>query len=175
MTMRDVAIAAGVSPKTVSNVVNDYVHVRPETRALVQRYVEELGYRPQAVGRQLRRGRTGAIALAVPHVDMPYFADLAALLAGQRVHDWVVGDQVAQQFQRPSDRPPIHDHLGHVGHIARALPQQPAVLRLVLPGRPRQRHVQGFPDRSQELPHVVGHRRAHRSTAVPHHSGCSVA
>jgi len=78
--MRDVAIAAGVSPKTVSNVVNDYVHVRPETRALVQRYVEELGYRPQAVGRQLRRGRTGAIALAVPAIEMPYFADLAGLL-----------------------------------------------------------------------------------------------
>jgi LacI family repressor for deo operon, udp, cdd, tsx, nupC, and nupG len=80
VTMRDVAIAAGVSPKTVSNVINDYVHVRPETRALVQRYVAELGYRPQAVGRQLRRGRTGAIALAVPGIDMPYFADLAALL-----------------------------------------------------------------------------------------------
>jgi LacI family repressor for deo operon, udp, cdd, tsx, nupC, and nupG len=80
VTMRDVALAAGVSPKTVSNVVNDFVHVRPETRALVQRYVEELGYRPQAVGRQLRRGRTGAIALAVPGIAMPYFADLAALL-----------------------------------------------------------------------------------------------
>jgi len=80
VTMRDVAMAAGVSPKTVSNVINDYVHVRPETRALVQRYVEELGYRPQAVGRQLRRGRTGAIALAVPGIDMPYFADLAGLL-----------------------------------------------------------------------------------------------
>ncbi len=80
VTMRDVAIAAGVSPKTVSNVVNDYVHVRPETRALVQHHVEALGYRPQAVGRQLRRGRTGAVALAVPGIDMPYFADLAALL-----------------------------------------------------------------------------------------------
>jgi DNA-binding LacI/PurR family transcriptional regulator len=78
--MRDVAIAAGVSPKTVSNVVNDYVHVRPETRALVQRHVEELGYRPQAVGRQLRQGRTGAIALAVPGIASPYFADLAGLL-----------------------------------------------------------------------------------------------
>jgi len=61
--MRDVAIAAGVSPKTVSNVVNDYVHVRPETRARVQRHVDAMGYRPQAVGRQLRRGRTGSIAL----------------------------------------------------------------------------------------------------------------
>jgi LacI family transcriptional regulator, repressor for deo operon, udp, cdd, tsx, nupC, and nupG len=80
VTMRDVASAAGVSPKTVSNVVNGYAHVRPETRALVQRHVDALGYRPQAVGRQLRRGRTGAIALAVPGIDMPYFADLAALL-----------------------------------------------------------------------------------------------
>jgi DNA-binding LacI/PurR family transcriptional regulator len=78
--MRDVASAAGVSPKTVSNVVNGYVHVRPETRALVQQHVDALGYRPNAVGRQLRRGRTGAIALAVPGIDMPYFADLAALL-----------------------------------------------------------------------------------------------
>lgn len=78
--MRDVALAAGVSPKTVSNVVNDYVHVRPETRALVRRYIEELGYRPQAVGRQLRRGRTATIALAVPHIATPYFADLAARL-----------------------------------------------------------------------------------------------
>ena len=81
--MRDVAIAAGVSPKTVSNVVNDYVHVRPETRALVKRHVEALGYRPQAAGRQLRRGRTGSIALAVPGIAMPYFADLAALLVGE--------------------------------------------------------------------------------------------
>ena len=81
--MRDVAIAAGVSPKTVSNVVNDYVHVRPETRALVQRHVDALGYRPQAVGRQLRRGRTGSVALAVPRIGMPYFADLAALLVGE--------------------------------------------------------------------------------------------
>lgn len=78
--MRDVAMAAGVSPKTVSNVVNGFVHVRPETRALVQQHVDALGYRPSAVGRQLRRGRTGTIALAVPGIDVPYFADLAALL-----------------------------------------------------------------------------------------------
>ncbi len=80
--MRDVAIAAGVSPKTVSNVVNGYVHVSEETRTRVQQHVEALGYRPQAVGRQLRRGRTGAIALAVPGIAVPYFADLAAHLVG---------------------------------------------------------------------------------------------
>ena len=69
VTMRDVAIAAGVSPKTVSNVVNDYVHVRPETRALVQRYVQELGYRPQAgscAGDALARSRWPSRASPAP-------------------------------------------------------------------------------------------------------------
>jgi LacI family repressor for deo operon, udp, cdd, tsx, nupC, and nupG len=82
VTMRDVAVAAGVSPKTVSNVVNDYAYVRPETRERVLRHVRALNYRPHSAGRQLRRGRTGQIALAVPGIAMPYFADLAALLVG---------------------------------------------------------------------------------------------
>ncbi|SDQ36677.1 transcriptional regulator, LacI family [Quadrisphaera sp. DSM 44207] len=89
--MRDVALAAGVSPKTVSNVVNGYVHVRAETRERVQRVVDELGYRPQAAGRQLRRGRSGLVALAVPGIDMPYFADLARhLVTAARAHDLTV-------------------------------------------------------------------------------------
>ncbi|ROP27088.1 LacI family transcriptional regulator [Pseudokineococcus lusitanus] len=79
-TVRDVALAAGVSPKTVSNVVNGYAHVRPETRDRVLEHVRALGYRPSAAGRQLRQGRTGMVALAVPGIDMPYFADLSALV-----------------------------------------------------------------------------------------------
>ena len=79
-TVRDVALAAGVSPKTVSNVVNGYAHVSPGTRERVQHHIDALGYRPQAAGRQLRQGRTGMVALAVPGIDMPYFADLASLL-----------------------------------------------------------------------------------------------
>ncbi len=78
--MRDVARAAGVSVKTVSNVVNGFAHVRPDTRARVQEQIEALQYRPQAVGRHLRQGRTGMITLAVPEIDLPYFADLAARL-----------------------------------------------------------------------------------------------
>ncbi len=80
-TIRDVAAAADVSPKTVSNVVNGYVHVHPETRRRVQDAIEALGYRPSAVGRQLRSGRTGMVALAVPTIAAPYFADLAGHVA----------------------------------------------------------------------------------------------
>lgn len=80
MTVRlsDVAARAGVSVKTVSNVVNGYVHVRPETRARVQAALDELGYRPNLSARTLRRGRSGLVALAVPSLEAPYFAELAA-------------------------------------------------------------------------------------------------
>ena len=57
--LQDVADRAGVSVKTVSNVVNGYVHVAPETRARVQAVLDETGYRPNLSARQLRTGRTG--------------------------------------------------------------------------------------------------------------------
>ncbi|WP_225215557.1 LacI family DNA-binding transcriptional regulator [Cellulomonas avistercoris] len=75
--MQDVARRAGVSNKTVSNVVNDHPHVRPETRARVQHVIAELGYRPNLSARGLRSGRTGVIGLAVPQLRQPYFAELA--------------------------------------------------------------------------------------------------
>ncbi|MBO3087962.1 LacI family transcriptional regulator [Cellulomonas dongxiuzhuiae] len=77
VTMQEVARRAGVSNKTVSNVVNDHPHVRPETRARVQQAIAELGYRPNLSARGLRSGRTGVIGLAVPQLRQPYFAELA--------------------------------------------------------------------------------------------------
>jgi DNA-binding LacI/PurR family transcriptional regulator len=75
--MRDVAEHAGVSVRTVSNVVSGYTHVSPATRARVQRSLDELGYRMDFLARGLRSGRTGFIALAVPFLAEPYFAELA--------------------------------------------------------------------------------------------------
>jgi DNA-binding LacI/PurR family transcriptional regulator len=75
--LADVAALAGVSIKTVSNVVNAHPQVHEDTRSRVQAAIGQLGYRPHAVGRQLRRGRTGLIALALPELDVPYYAELA--------------------------------------------------------------------------------------------------
>ncbi len=74
---RDVAALAGVSQRTVSNVVRGYVHVRPETRSRVRQAIDELGYRPNPSARSLRDSRTGIIGLAVPEIAAPYFAELA--------------------------------------------------------------------------------------------------
>lgn len=78
--LKDVAQRAGVSVKTVSNVVNGYVHVSERTRSLVQHAIDELGYRPNLTARSLRSGRSGVVALAVPELDVPYFAELARLV-----------------------------------------------------------------------------------------------
>lgn len=80
VTLHDVARLAEVSIKTVSNVINDYPHIRPATREKVEAAIAELGYTPNLTARNLRSGRTGAIALALPDLGLPYFAELAALV-----------------------------------------------------------------------------------------------
>jgi len=76
--LSDIAGRAGVSVKTVSNVVHGYPHVSTETRARVQRIIDELGYQPNLSARGLRQGRTGLVALALPWLSQPYFAELAS-------------------------------------------------------------------------------------------------
>lgn len=76
-TMRDVARVAGVSPKTVSNVINDHPHVRSHVRERVRKAIVELDYRPNQSARGLRYGKTGVIGLAVPSLRENYFAELA--------------------------------------------------------------------------------------------------
>ncbi|NVM99128.1 LacI family DNA-binding transcriptional regulator [Arthrobacter sp. SDTb3-6] len=76
-TVKDVAARAGVSPKTVSNVVNGLVPVSEGTRARVEAALAELDYVPNLSARGLRNGRTGVIALALPDLATPYSAELA--------------------------------------------------------------------------------------------------
>lgn len=91
VTLRHVAEQAGVSIRTVSNVVNDFPHVAPQTRARVQQVLEELGYQPNAAARTLRRGRTGMIALVLPELDVPYFAELTrAVIEQANTHGYTV-------------------------------------------------------------------------------------
>lgn len=80
VTLREVAAAAGVSIRTVSNVVNGFAKVAPQTRERVERAIAELDYRPNAVARSLRQGRSHLIALVLPELDVPYFAELSRLV-----------------------------------------------------------------------------------------------
>jgi DNA-binding LacI/PurR family transcriptional regulator len=79
--LQDVADLAGVSMKTVSNVVRGYKHVSPSTRERVQRAIDDLDYRPNLMGRRLATGRTGLLALSFSNVGIPYFAELSRLVS----------------------------------------------------------------------------------------------
>ena len=101
-TLHDVARLAGVSIKTVSNVINDYPHIRPATREKVEKAIAELGYTPNLTARNLRSGRTGAIALAVPDLGLAYFAELAAavIAEAERAHLVVLIEQTGGDRDR---------------------------------------------------------------------------
>lgn len=75
--LRDVAERAGVSPRSVSNVVNGFHYVSPQMRAKVEAAIADLDYQPNLLARSLRRGRTGVIGLLVPEIGVPYFGELA--------------------------------------------------------------------------------------------------
>jgi len=76
-TIHDVARLAEVSIKTVSNVMNDYPHIRPATRQRVLDAIATLDYKPNLSARGLRSGKTGLLSLIIPDLRNPYFAELA--------------------------------------------------------------------------------------------------
>jgi LacI family transcriptional regulator len=72
-TIRDVALAAGVSLGTVSNVLNHPEIVAADTRARVMDAIERIGFVRNHAARQLRGERSRAIALVVLDIDNPFF------------------------------------------------------------------------------------------------------
>lgn len=81
--LRDVAARAGVSPRSVSNVINGFHYVSPGMRAKVQAAIDELDYQPNLLARSLRKGHTGTVGLLLPQLSVPYFAELAHHLVEQ--------------------------------------------------------------------------------------------
>jgi LacI family transcriptional regulator len=75
-TMRDVAMHAGVSTKTVSRVVNNDRYVSSDVRLRVEQAIDELQYVPNMLAVTFRTGRDAAIGVAVPGVGDPFFAGI---------------------------------------------------------------------------------------------------
>lgn len=100
VTRDDVARRAGTSSAVVSYVVNNGPRgVSEPARQRVLAAMEELGYRPNALARALRSASNPVLALVVPDIANPFFAELAlaiekaafemgyALFLGNAMHD----------------------------------------------------------------------------------------
>lgn len=76
-TLADVAQIAGVSPTTVSRVLNNRGYLSEKTKRRVADAIDTLGYRPNSLARALHGKSTQTVGLIVPAVSLPFFGELA--------------------------------------------------------------------------------------------------
>ena len=70
-----VAEKAGVSPSTVSRILNGTAQVSLEKQALVKAVIAELAFRPDPAARSLAGGRTMSIGVLTQFIDSPYYGE----------------------------------------------------------------------------------------------------
>ncbi|MFS0881530.1 LacI family DNA-binding transcriptional regulator [Metabacillus niabensis] len=75
--LEDVAKLAGVSPTTVSRVLNNRGYISEKTRKKVEDAIKELNYYPNDIARSLFKKRTNFIGLILPTINNPFFSELA--------------------------------------------------------------------------------------------------
>jgi len=139
-TLTDVAQAAGVSPTTVSRVLNNRGYLSEATKLRVAQAIEELGYRPNQVARALHGKSTQTVGVIVPTVALPFFGELAAELE----------DALAERGYRIL----VCNSMGRAGPGA-GVPRPPG---LSPGGRHHLSGPQRGPGRLPAHPHALGHR-----------------
>ena len=82
-TIVDVARLAGVTPTTVSRVINNRGYISEKTRNKVYGAMDELGYQPNEIARSLTKQKSNTIGVIVPHISHPYFAKLISNLENE--------------------------------------------------------------------------------------------
>ncbi|MGE5613408.1 MAG: LacI family DNA-binding transcriptional regulator [Bacillota bacterium] len=76
MNIKDIAKLAGASVATVSRVLNNDESVAEKTRQKVLRVIEETGYKPNYVGRSLRKGHSRKLLVMLPTISNPFYSEI---------------------------------------------------------------------------------------------------
>lgn len=96
--MKDVAALAGVSPMTVSRVLNDRKNVTDDLRRRVSSAVEELGYERSELARALKYQRSHQIGVVLPSLIDPVFAACVnAISSVASLHDYSVAVSLSHE------------------------------------------------------------------------------
>jgi len=83
LKLEDVAKHAGVSPTTVSRVLNNRGSISEKTRKNVNDAIEYLGYYPNEVARSLHGSKTNLIGVLLPNVSNPFYGEIATELENE--------------------------------------------------------------------------------------------
>ncbi len=73
-TLTDIARGLKLSPSTVSKALNDHPAIKAETKDLVRKYADKVGYRPNPIARSLKNNRSTTIGIIVPEIKHDFFA-----------------------------------------------------------------------------------------------------
>src|SRR5690349_19823329 len=101
ISVRDVAVAAGVSIATVSRVLNRSGYASDEVRERVERAVQTTGYAPNFSAKHLRTGRSKAMGLLVSNMANPFLASFFAA-AERHLHSSGFSLLVSSTYDDPS-------------------------------------------------------------------------
>ncbi len=80
ISIREVAKLAGVSPSTVSRVMNNTANVHEDKKRRVLQVIEETGFKPNEVARTLFKKKSNLLGILVPNIENPYFSEMAAAI-----------------------------------------------------------------------------------------------
>ncbi len=100
VSMNDVALAAGVSLKTVSRVINEPDSVRESTRDKVHAAMEALGFRANFAARSLKLGRYGCIGVVMFHLSGGAALTMIKKRAGEKM---TLAEAARRMSQLPVD------------------------------------------------------------------------
>jgi LacI family transcriptional regulator len=76
VTLSMVALEAGVSPSTVSRILNGTARVDPLKVSKVQEVIDRLGFRPDHAARTLAGGRTSTVGVVTQFIDSPFYGEV---------------------------------------------------------------------------------------------------
>lgn len=104
-TIKDVARLAHVSVATVSRTINKEPIVSPETRDAVQRAIDQLGYVPNHLGRDLRCAKTRRILVLLPTISNQFYSKVIRGMEDEAaLHDYVLMLCVFHSQKKTEDR-----------------------------------------------------------------------
>jgi LacI family transcriptional regulator len=90
VTIKDIAKRVGLSVTTVSRALNDFDDVSAETKELIRRTADEMGYVPNSLAQRFQKRKTDTIGLILPtfgpRFSDPYFSELLAGIGNKAAH-----------------------------------------------------------------------------------------
>lgn len=95
VTILDIAEASGKSFSTVSRALNDHPKISDKTKIEIRQLAEQMGYRPSFAGQVLKKGCTNILAMIVPNLSDPFYAEFIRYFkanAGRAGYDVVIYD-----------------------------------------------------------------------------------